>query len=94
MKFLVDAHLPRALVKLLNDSGHDAVHTRDLSGGNATKDYELNRISIAESRVVISKDADFYNSFTGRKEPYKLLHIPPGTSRTASFWHSLKPIWN
>lgn len=78
MKFLVDAHLPRALVTLLNERGHDAIHTRDLSSGNATKDHEINRISIAELRVVISKDGDFYNSFTAKNEPYKLLHIATG----------------
>lgn len=78
MRFLIDAQLPRGLTRLLTDNGHDAIHTRDLRDGNGTKDQEINRISIAESRVVVTKDADFYNSFTAQKEPYKLLHIATG----------------
>ncbi|MEO5858977.1 MAG: DUF5615 family PIN-like protein [Pyrinomonadaceae bacterium] len=66
------------MVSLLNDHGHDAVHTRDLPAGNATKDHEINRISIAELRVVVSKDGDFYNSFAAKNEPHKLLHIATG----------------
>jgi predicted nuclease of predicted toxin-antitoxin system len=78
MKFIVDAHLPRALVQLLNDRGHDAIHTRDLPTGNATKDDEINTISVTEERIVVSKDGDFYNSYTAKKEPFKLLHITTG----------------
>jgi predicted nuclease of predicted toxin-antitoxin system len=78
MKFLVDAHLPRALALLLNAHGHDAIHTRDLPASNATKDSEINRISIVDERIVVSKDGDFYNSFTAQKEPFKLLHIATG----------------
>lgn len=38
MKFLVDAHLPGALCRLLRDAGHGVVHTRDLPDGNRTPD--------------------------------------------------------
>lgn len=75
MKFLVDAQLPRSLARFLHDKGHDAIHTLDLPAGNDTSDNEINSISISENRVVISKDGDFYDSFTATREPYKLLHI-------------------
>lgn len=78
MKFIVDAPLPMFLAKLLRENGHDAVHTKELPNGNDTDDEEINRISLAESRIVVSKDGDFYNSFTAKKEPYKLLHITTG----------------
>ncbi|MCC7308032.1 MAG: DUF5615 family PIN-like protein [Acidobacteria bacterium] len=78
MKFLVDAQLPRSLAKFLCDKGHDAVHTLELPNGNDTTDAEINHISFAEERVVISKDGDFYDSFTTKREPYKLLHIRTG----------------
>jgi predicted nuclease of predicted toxin-antitoxin system len=78
MKFLVDAHLPRALALLLNAHGHDARHTRDLPASNATKDSEINRISIVDERIVASKDGDFYHSFTAQKEPFTLLHYRHG----------------
>ncbi len=80
MKFLVDAQLPRSLAKFLCDKGHDAIHTLELPDKNDTTDREINRISFAEQRVVISKDGDFYDSFTARREPYKLLRIQTGNS--------------
>ncbi len=30
MKFLIDAHLPKRLARLLQQLGHDAIHTLDL----------------------------------------------------------------
>lgn len=38
----------------------------------------INRISLEEERIVISKDEDFYDSFQRVKEPYTLLHIKTG----------------
>ena len=78
MKFLVDAQLPRSLVTFLRDNGFDAIHTSDLPLGNDTSDAEINSLSIAESRIVVTKDGDFYDSFADLKEPYKLLLIKTG----------------
>jgi predicted nuclease of predicted toxin-antitoxin system len=78
MKFLVDAQLPFALVTALRNAGFDTIHTSELPLGNDTPDTEINRISIAEQRVVVSKDGDFFDSFTRKAEPYKLLHIRTG----------------
>ena len=75
MKFIVDAHLPKSLANLLREKGFDTIHTSELPDGNDTTDSEINRFSIAEIRIVISKDADFYDSFSAKKEPYKLLHV-------------------
>ncbi|NOU43165.1 MAG: hypothetical protein HOO87_06285 [Methyloglobulus sp.] len=38
----------------------------------------MNRISEIEQRVVITKDADFVNSFLVSKQPYKLLLVSTG----------------
>ena len=84
MKFFIDAQLPRSLAGFLCELGHDAVHTLDLPRGNDTDDAEINRISLAEERVVVSKDSDFYDSFTAIREPYKLLHIRVGNSSNAA----------
>ncbi|WP_431838431.1 DUF5615 family PIN-like protein [Cellulomonas sp. Y8] len=59
MKFLVDAQLPPRFVRALVRRGHDAVHTRDLPGGNRTPDTEVAARADAEDRVVVTKDADF-----------------------------------
>jgi len=67
MKFIVDAHLPKSLAYFLREKGFDAVHTSELPDGNDTTDAEINRLSLAENRIVISKDADFYDGFTAKK---------------------------
>ncbi len=64
MKFLVDAQLPKALARFLHRRGFDAVHTLDLPNKNVTADSEINKISHAEQRIVISKDSDFYDSYS------------------------------
>lgn len=78
MKFLVDAQLSKSLAYFLNSRGFDAIHTSELAEGNDTDDLIINRISLEEERIVISKDEDFYDSFQRVKEPYKLLHIKTG----------------
>jgi predicted nuclease of predicted toxin-antitoxin system len=84
MKFLINAQLPKQLCRFLQSKGHDAVHTQDLAKGNATADSEINRLSIEESRVVITKDADFIESFLLQKRPYKLLLIATGNIRNTA----------
>ncbi len=64
MKFIVDAQLPKSLARFLSERGFDAIHTLDLPGKNATDDREINRLSLEEKRIVISKDSDFYDSST------------------------------
>lgn len=83
MKFIVDAQLPKTLAQSLREKGFDAVHTTDLPDGNDTTDAEINRLSLTENRIVISKDADFYDSFSAKKEPYKLLHVKTGNIRNS-----------
>ncbi len=48
----------------------------DLPHGNRTTDTEINRLSELVSRVVVTKDADFVNSFIIACRPYKLLLVP------------------
>lgn len=83
MKFLVDAHLPRRLAYRLRDAGHDALHTLDLPNRNRTTDTEINAISQREERVVITKDADFVNSFVLFHQPWKLMLISTGNIKNA-----------
>ncbi len=78
MNFLIDAQLPRRLVLLLRQAGHDTIHTLDLPHGNRTSDAEINSWAASEQRVVITKDADFVNSFLVFGQPYKLLLISTG----------------
>lgn len=78
MKLLVDAQLPRKLALVLQAEGYDALHTLDLPDANRTTDEEINRLSERDQRIVITKDADFVNSFLVSKRPFKLLLISTG----------------
>lgn len=83
MKFLVDAQLPIRLARLLSEAGYDTLHTRDLPQQNATPDTDINALSIAEQRVVITKDSDFLNSFLTTQQPYKLLLVTTGNIKNS-----------
>ena len=83
MKFLVDAQLPVRLAKFLQSKGYDTLHTRDLPEQNGTSDSAINDISIEQGRVVITKDADFVDSFFTVQKPSKLLLISTGNIRNS-----------
>ncbi len=83
MKFLIDAQLPRRLVGRLREAGHEAIHTLDLPLGNRTPDSIINELSIREGYVVVTKDADFVNSFHLYRKPNKLLLISTGNIRNS-----------
>lgn len=78
MKFLVDAHLPPALGRLLEEARADAVHSGDLPLQNRTPDERINDLSAEEQRVVISKDTDFYYSHLLHQRPWKLVLVRTG----------------
>lgn len=78
MRFLVDAQLPRRLCHQLRERDHDAVHTLDLPVGNRTPDAAINQLSVAEERVVVTKDDDFVDSLIVQGVPYKLLLVSTG----------------
>lgn len=62
----------------MREAGHDATHTLDLPDRNRTSDEKVNDLSARELRVVITKDADFVDSFLLANRPYKLLLIATG----------------
>ena len=78
MNFLIDANLPRRLVNIFLERGHNAVHTLDLPKGNSTPDLELLDYAERESRVIATKDSDFSTSFWLNNRPEKLLLISTG----------------
>jgi predicted nuclease of predicted toxin-antitoxin system len=71
MRFVVDAQLPVRLAQWFRDRGHDAIHTKELPLGTRTADSDIARLSERESRVVITKDTDFVESFLLRGDPRK-----------------------
>jgi len=82
MDFLVDAHLPAALCRSLQDAGHNVPQTRDLPDANKTKDKVRNEVSLHDQRVMITKDTGFYYSRILQARPWKLLLVRAGNLRT------------
>lgn len=78
MKFIIDAQLPRRIAILLNQAGHDALHTLDLPQANRTPDTKIVQVAAREDRVVVSKGSDFVDSFLLDRKPEKLLLISTG----------------
>jgi len=83
IKVLVDAQLPKHLARwLAHEAGFDALHTLDLPAANHTSDDTINELSVRESRVVVTKDADFVNTLILHGRPYKLLLVSTGNIST------------
>jgi predicted nuclease of predicted toxin-antitoxin system len=78
MRFLVDAQIPKLLSVWLNEKGFHSIHTSELPNKNSTTDDEINKLSFKGKRIVITKDADFLQSFKLSQQPYKLLLITTG----------------
>lgn len=83
MNFLIDANLPRRLVRIFQERGHDAVHTLELPEGNATADAALLDYSEQNNCVITTKDSDFSTSFWLQNRPQKLLLISTGNIRNS-----------
>ncbi len=81
MNFLVDANLPRRLVRVFQERGHDAFHTLYLPNGNATADTALLEYSEENNCVITTKDSDFSTSFWLQNRPNKLLLLSTGNIR-------------
>ena len=86
MKLLLDAQLPRRLARELTTAGHDAIHPLDLPKGNRTPDDELTVLAVRDTRIVVSKDADFVASYWLRRLPPKLLLISTGNISNDELW--------
>ena len=78
MKFIVDAQLPQYLSDFLKKRGYDSIHTLELPLKNKTPDKDLIGLCNAQDRIMITKDADFLESYLLNSDPKKLLLIKTG----------------
>ena len=58
MRFLVDAQLPPALARWLNDMGHDAEHVSDI-GMQSAPDRVIWDYASSKGAAIVTKDEDF-----------------------------------
>ncbi len=59
MKIILDQGLPRSAVRLLQERGHDVLHTGDC-GMSCSSDTEIMEFARQQKRVVVTLDSDFH----------------------------------
>ncbi len=85
MNWLIDAHLPARLARLLRERGEDAIHTLDLPDGNRSAAAAILAAAARDDRIVVTKDADFVASFRLAGQPRLCWPFSPSAARS---WHS------
>lgn len=79
MDFLVDVHLPINLSKFLNSQeGCHSTHVNQVLQKWFTSDAEICKYADENSLVVVTKDADFKNSYFIKNTPKKVIRIALG----------------
>jgi predicted nuclease of predicted toxin-antitoxin system len=91
MKFVVDAQLPPALARLLNDQGHDAVHVADV-GLLAAKGTAITAFALQEKAVIVSKDEDFPHRLSQISTGPAILWLRIGNSTRRALLEWIEPL--
>lgn len=68
----------KEIILFIKRPWHDSIHTLDLPEKNRTSDDGITDIAIRQSRVVITKDIDFLDSFLIAARPKKLIMVKTG----------------
>jgi len=89
-KYLVDANFSRKIADFLHSHDLDVIHVSELPLGNKTKDRDINLVSIRESRILITRDHDFVDSYFSSPRPYKLLFISAFTQKESLILDTLE----
>ncbi|MPR32660.1 DUF5615 family PIN-like protein [Salmonirosea aquatica] len=83
MKALCDVHIAFKVVYFLQKNGIETKHVNELPNGCFTADPEICDFADQGDYVMITKDADFLDSFLLQKSPRKLLKINLGNITTS-----------
>jgi predicted nuclease of predicted toxin-antitoxin system len=81
LKFIVDTHLPPNLARWLTRQGFDATHPYFLPQGERMTDVEIRQVAIAETRIIVTKDSDFFDYYLLKGVPPKVLLLEFGNIR-------------
>lgn len=87
MKFLCDVHISYKLTSHLIALGFEAIHVNEILNKSETKDSELCKYADENDYVIISKDADFRNSYFVKQSPKKLIKINLGNISNQELLH-------
>jgi predicted nuclease of predicted toxin-antitoxin system len=78
MKFLCDVHISYKIVNHLIFLGFECIHVNNILDKWYTKDKDICAYADSQNYVVITKDADFRDSFLVGETPRKLIKINLG----------------
>ncbi|MFB6306864.1 MAG: DUF5615 family PIN-like protein [Flavobacteriales bacterium] len=63
MGFLCDVHISYKVVNFLRAKGYRSIHVNEILDGSRTKDSDICRYADSHDLILVSKDADFRDSF-------------------------------
>jgi predicted nuclease of predicted toxin-antitoxin system len=91
VRFLIDAQLPPALARLLNDRGYVGEHVNDIGLGGSP-DRDLSRYALEHGAVIVTKDEDFANmaALGGHAPPVVWVRV--GNTRRAALLAWFEPL--
>lgn len=89
MRFLLDQHLPVALIAVLERLGHDAEHVKRLGMGDAA-DPDIWIEAVRRDAVVVSKDSDFLRLATSGG---CLVHLRIGNCSNRALYEIIARCW-
>jgi predicted nuclease of predicted toxin-antitoxin system len=78
MRFLCDVHISYKLVTHIETLGFEAIHINQILDKSETKDSDICKYADENNMIVVTKDADFRNSFFIKGTPKKLIKINLG----------------
>lgn len=90
LKFIIDTQLPPALKFIFKKHGMDAIHTSEFPRGHLMNDKQIKEIAVKQSRIVVTKDNDFFESYFLTGAPPKVLLIEIGNSRNAKLFRFIE----
>ncbi|QQS13861.1 MAG: DUF5615 family PIN-like protein [Rhodospirillales bacterium] len=92
MTFLIDNQLPVALARWIAARGVDAVHVLDAGMGGAD-DRDIWATAVAQGRIVVSKDEDFFHLASRPGDAGRLLWVRVGNTRRVALLARFDAAW-
>ena len=91
MKFLIDAQLPPALAKSLEEAGCEAEHVMDI-GLNTSEDTPIWDYAISNGTVIVTKDEDFASRIQMKPEGPAIVWLRIGNCSNRALLRWLAPM--
>jgi predicted nuclease of predicted toxin-antitoxin system len=82
MKVVCDVHISFKIVRFFEQKGIEAIHVNNILQGDVSSDASITDYANENDFVVVTKDADFQDSYFLAKKPKKLLKINLGNIST------------